>query len=156
MSFVPNGLPFDAGDIGFASELADRIALSVDRARLFRDLERANRVKDEFLATLSHELRTPITSIRLLMESLRNRQLSDQDREQVVSLLARETERLEVLVGRVLELSRLQSSYEYRRETFEAAALVDEAIAAFDAVTLTRPTPIAATASAPSAAVSTA
>lgn len=100
------------------------------------------RVQNDFVSSVSHELRTPITSIRLLMESLRDGRLQDEDRTQVVSLLARETARLEVLVGRVLELSRLQSSYEYRREVFDAESLVDEAIAAFDAVTLTRPTPV--------------
>lgn len=100
------------------------------------------RVQNDFVSSVSHELRTPITSIRLLMESLRDNRLGDEDRGQVVSLLARETERLEVLVGRVLELSRLQSSYEYRREPIEADALVEETIAAFDALTLTNPTPI--------------
>lgn len=100
------------------------------------------RVQNDFVSSVSHELRTPITSIRLLMESLRDGRLSDDDREQVVSLLARETERLEVLVGRVLELSRLQSSHEYRRETIDVASLVDESIAAFDALTLTNPTKV--------------
>ena len=100
------------------------------------------RLQNDFVSSVSHELRTPITSLRLLMDSLRDGRLSDEERAQVVSLLARETERLEVLVGRVLELSRLQSSYEYRKETIDAGALVDEALAAFDALTLTRPTRI--------------
>jgi two-component system phosphate regulon sensor histidine kinase PhoR len=100
------------------------------------------RLQSEFVSSVSHELRTPITSIRLLMESLRDGRLDDTDRTQVVSLLARETERLEILVGRVLELSRLQSIYEYRREVIDVTALVDETIAAFDALTLTNPTPV--------------
>jgi two-component system phosphate regulon sensor histidine kinase PhoR len=101
------------------------------------------RVQNDFVSSVSHELRTPITSIRLLMESLNNRALTDEDREQVVSLLARETERLEALVSRVLELSKLQSSYQFRRESIDADSLVDEAIAAFDALTLSNPTKIA-------------
>ena len=100
------------------------------------------RLQSEFVSSVSHELRTPITSIRLLMESLRDGRLEDDDRPQVVSLLARETERLEILVGRVIELSRLQSIYEYRREVIDVASLVEETIAAFDALTLTNPTPI--------------
>ncbi len=96
-------------------------------------------IQNDFVSSVSHELRTPITSIRLLMESLRDGRLADDDREQVISLLARETERLEVLVGRVLELSRLQSSYAYRKEPIDAGALVDETITAFDALTLTNP-----------------
>ena len=100
------------------------------------------RVQNDFVSSVSHELRTPLTSIRLLIESLRDGRLEDTDRTQVLTLLGRETERLETLVGRVLELSRLQSNHVYRRERLDVAALVDEAIAAFDAVTLTRPTPI--------------
>jgi two-component system phosphate regulon sensor histidine kinase PhoR len=100
------------------------------------------RVQNDFVSSVSHELRTPLTSIRLLIESLRDGRLEDADRSQVLTLLGRETDRLEGLVGRVLELSRLQSNHVYRRERIDVAALVDEAIAAFDAITLTRPTPI--------------
>ncbi len=101
------------------------------------------RVQNDFVSSVSHELRTPLTSIRLLIESLRDGRLESTDRSQVLSLLARETDRLDALVERVLELSRLQSSHVYRRESIDVAELVDESIAAFDALTLTRPTPIA-------------
>ncbi|HEX8112289.1 MAG TPA: ATP-binding protein [Kofleriaceae bacterium] len=100
------------------------------------------RVQNDFVASVSHELRTPLTSIHLLIESLRDGRLDAVERLQVLSLLARETGRLEALVGRVLELSRLQSSYDYARDPLDLAAVVDEAIAAFDAITLTRPTPV--------------
>ncbi|HEX7835866.1 MAG TPA: HAMP domain-containing sensor histidine kinase [Kofleriaceae bacterium] len=100
------------------------------------------RIQNDFVSSVSHELRTPLTSIHLLIESLRDGRLDDAERPSVLSLLARETGRLEALVGRVLELSRLQSSYAYAREPLDLAAVVDEAIAAFDAITLTRPTPI--------------
>jgi two-component system phosphate regulon sensor histidine kinase PhoR len=100
------------------------------------------RIQNDFVSSVSHELRTPLTSIHLLIESLRDGRLDDTDRAQVLSLLGRETERLEVLVGRVLELSRLQSSYEYARDPLDLAAIIDEAIAAFDAITLSNPTPI--------------
>jgi two-component system, OmpR family, phosphate regulon sensor histidine kinase PhoR len=100
------------------------------------------RIQNDFVSSVSHELRTPLTSIRLLIESLRDGRLSDDERVQVLSLLARETERLEVLCSRVLELSRLEASYAYAREPIDVAALADEAIAAFDAVTLTRPTAV--------------
>jgi len=101
------------------------------------------RVQNDFVSAVSHELRTPVTSIRLLLESLRDGRLADADREQVLSLLARETTRLEELVGRVLELSRLESgAHVYKRDHVDIKELVEEAIAAFDAVTLENPTPI--------------
>ncbi|MGN6108173.1 MAG: sensor histidine kinase [Kofleriaceae bacterium] len=100
------------------------------------------RVQNDFVSSVSHELRTPLTSIRLLIDSLRDGRLEDGERSQVLGLLGRETDRLEVLVSRVLELSRLQSSYVYARETIDVGALIEDAIAAFDALTLTRPTPV--------------
>lgn len=97
------------------------------------------RVQNDFVSSVSHELRTPITSIRLLIDSLNNNRLEAEDRTQVLSLLGRETERLEQLVSRVLQLSKLQSSYVFARERIEVASLVEQAIAAFDAVTLAKP-----------------
>ena len=98
------------------------------------------RVQNDFVSSVSHELRTPLTSIRLLLESLKDGRLEDLDRKHVVSLLGRETERLEKLVNRVIELSRLQSSYDFARDRVEVDALVEESVAAFDAATLTLPT----------------
>jgi two-component system phosphate regulon sensor histidine kinase PhoR len=101
------------------------------------------RIQNDFVSSVSHELRTPLTSIHLLLESLRDGRLEATERVQVLSLLGRETERLEILVSRVLELSRLQASYDFAREPLDLGVIVDEAIAAFDAITLSNPTPIA-------------
>jgi signal transduction histidine kinase len=100
------------------------------------------RVQNDFVSAVSHELRTPVTSIRLLLESLQTGKLGDADKQQVLELLARETTRLEQLVTKVLELSRLESSYVFARDRVEVGELVDEAIAAFQASTLERPTPV--------------
>jgi two-component system phosphate regulon sensor histidine kinase PhoR len=101
------------------------------------------RVQNDFVSSVSHELRTPLTSIRLLIESLRTGRLEDNERTQVLSLLGRETDRLDTLIDRVLELSKLQTSHVYARERIAVADLVEEAVAAFDALTLTNPTKIA-------------
>ncbi len=100
------------------------------------------RVQNDFVSAISHELRTPITSLRLLIESLKNNRLEPDDRAEVLELLARETTRLEQLVGKVLELSRLESGHVFARDRVDVEELVDEAIHAFDASTLENPTPI--------------
>jgi signal transduction histidine kinase len=103
------------------------------------------RVQNDFTSAISHELRTPITSITLLLESLRDDRLSASDRAEVLTLLARETKRLEMLVDKVLELSRLETRprHVWPRGTVDVRELVDEAVAMFDAATLANPTPIA-------------
>ena len=102
------------------------------------------RIQNDFTSAVSHELRTPVTSIRLLLESLRDDRLNESDRREVLTLLARETQRLETLVGRVLELSKLEAGqHVWSHEPVDVRDLVDEAIAVFDVSSLSNPTPVA-------------
>jgi signal transduction histidine kinase len=74
-------------------------------------LEEADRVKDEVVSTISHELRTPIASIRGYVELLADRELGElTDRQaDAVSRVLRNTDRLSALVGDLLDLDRAQS-----------------------------------------------
>jgi PAS domain S-box-containing protein len=95
----------DPADVAFGTELADRVALSLDRARLFRDFERANRVKDEFLATLSHELRTPLNAVLGWTRMLRRGTVPPERAPSVLETIERNAAAQMQLVEELLDLS---------------------------------------------------
>ena len=104
-TFASHRSSFDAGDIAFATELAERVALSIDRARLFQDLSRANRVKDEFLATLSHELRTPLNAVLGWTRMLRCGTVAAERTPVVLETIERNAAAQMQLVEELLDLS---------------------------------------------------
>jgi len=101
------------------------------------------RVQNDFLSTVSHELRTPLTAIRLFLEGLRNDRLAPEEKAKVIEMLGIEVERLDHLVVRVLEVSRMESGrHPFERKRIEMVDVVHDALAAFDVATMTHPTRI--------------
>ncbi|WP_114783398.1 sensor histidine kinase [Botryobacter ruber] len=73
-------------------------------------LQQLDKLKDEFLSTVTHELRTPLTSIRALSEILYdNPDLAREDQEQFLHTIVKESERLTRLITQVLDLERFES-----------------------------------------------
>ena len=68
VSATPNR--FVEADVELVVEIGRRTALAIDNARLLVETQRAVHLRDQFLSTASHELRTPITSLKLIVESL--------------------------------------------------------------------------------------
>ena len=98
---------FEPADVALAEEVARRAALAVDNARLYRNAQEANRAKDEFLANLSHELRTPMTAIIGWAHLL---QLGDLDPEQValgLRTIRQSGEAQAKLIDDLLDVSRI-------------------------------------------------
>jgi PAS domain S-box-containing protein len=71
------------------------------------EAEKANRVKDEFLATLSHELRTPLTAMLGWIRMLRTRTTDPSTAERALDTIERNTKLLTQLVEDVLDVSRI-------------------------------------------------
>jgi PAS domain S-box-containing protein len=105
MAYAMRTRYFDGEAVAFATELADRIALSIDRARLLRDLQRANRVKDEFLATLSHELRTPLNAVLGWTRMLRRGTVPPERTQAILETIERNAAAQMQLVEELLDLS---------------------------------------------------
>ncbi|HEX8438937.1 GAF domain-containing protein [Archangium sp.] len=109
LSHAESGRRYDEADLRLAEELARRAALCVDNARLFRESQDAIRLRDEFLSIASHELKTPLTSLRLQL-SLIERLMSEESRLKVSAKMEaarRQVDRLASLVNMLLDVSRI-------------------------------------------------
>ena len=94
-------------------------------------LQELDRLKDDFVSTVTHELRTPLTSIRAFSEMLRDDPGMDSaQRAKFVDIITRETERLSRLINQVLDLSKIESgTTEWHESQIRMEELVSDAIA---------------------------
>ncbi|MBD3892974.1 sensor histidine kinase [Hydrogenophaga sp.] len=75
-------------------------------------LKSLDRLKDDFMSSVTHELRTPLTSIRALAELMRDdEQMSLAQRQQFLDIIVAETERLSRLVNQVLDLAKIEAGH---------------------------------------------
>ncbi|MCY1017270.1 GAF domain-containing protein [Pyxidicoccus sp. MSG2] len=96
-------------DVTMAEELARRVAVALENASLYRDAQAAVRLRDEFLSVASHELKTPLTSLKL-QHGLIGRALGAESHEKVgprLSTAMRQVHRLTALVDSLLDVSRI-------------------------------------------------
>lgn len=94
-----------------ARRLAHLASLALEAARLIERLEEANRLKSDFVATTSHELRTPISTIMGYNDLLREDAfgpLNDEQRR-VLLVMDGKTQQLLDLINAMLDLSRLEA-----------------------------------------------
>jgi PAS domain S-box-containing protein len=92
-------------------------------------LREADRRKDEFLATLAHELRNPLAPIRNALHILRLRGGEKQTEDQLLDMVERQVTHLVRLVDDLLEVSRItRGTIELRRQPLDLAAIVRSAL----------------------------
>jgi signal transduction histidine kinase len=92
-------------------------------------LKEADRRKDEFLATLAHELRNPLAPIRNAMHILRLTCHNDPTLERISDILERQVKHMVRLVDDLLEVSRItRNKIELRKEPVELAAVIQNAV----------------------------
>ncbi len=120
--------PYVSADLDLGQEVARRAATAIDNAMLYENLCEADRRKDEFLATLAHELRNPLAPIRNGLELVRiapNTEVIEQAR----SMMERQVNQLVRLVDDLMDVSRIsRGKLALRTETVDLAKVVESAI----------------------------
>jgi signal transduction histidine kinase len=91
------------------------------------------RLQSEFVSAVTHEFRTPLTSLRQLSEMLsKGRVPTEELRQQSYDILARESERLQRLVESLLDFGRIEArAVRYQLQSLDPKALVREVVAEF-------------------------
>ena len=126
----------------FVPALASLLAIALDReelerqARMAEGLRTSDAVKTAILRAVSHDLRSPLTAIRVAAESLASPsvQLSAEDRRAQLETVRAETRRLDRLVSNLLDYSRLEAGgARPRRELVALDELIGQALGAVDA-----------------------
>ncbi|HUJ13832.1 MAG TPA: ATP-binding protein [Thermoanaerobaculia bacterium] len=121
-----------------AEVLAERAALAIENAKLYteqvearRKVEDLSRLKDEFLSIASHELRTPVTSIKgytqLAKTLIRERDLETS--EEYLDIALDQIDRMSRLILELLDVSRIETGrLEIRRESIDWSTFVRELV----------------------------
>ena len=103
--------PFDPQQAHIMRGISQLASLALEHARVLEELDRANRLKDDFVATMSHELRTPLNVIMgysdLLLEGTFGPLASDQS--DALRRVARSGRQLLELINTTLDLGRLDA-----------------------------------------------
>ncbi|HEX5736198.1 MAG TPA: PAS domain S-box protein [Blastocatellia bacterium] len=109
ISFVADGSStrYDSKSLELAEALAHRAAFAIDNARLYGEVQRANRAKDEFLATVSHELRTPLNAILGWSHILRSSKLDEAATANAHTIIERNARAQARLIEDILDISRI-------------------------------------------------
>jgi two-component system phosphate regulon sensor histidine kinase PhoR len=102
---------------------------------------RVARLQTDFVNKVSHDLRTPLTSIRMFVETMQLGRLPDPARQaEALSIIAAETTRLSGLINRLLDWARMESGKRsYQLEPVAVSDLLDDALATLEPLLLQEP-----------------
>ncbi|WP_369390906.1 DUF4118 domain-containing protein [Streptomyces sp. CG1] len=117
MALSLRGRVLPAADRRVLAAFAAQAAVVLDRQRLQREADRAgelaegNRIRTALLAAVSHDLRTPLAGIKAAVTSLRSDDVewSERDQADLLEAIEEGADRLDHLVGNLLDMSRLQT-----------------------------------------------
>ncbi|HEU5431971.1 MAG TPA: ATP-binding protein [Thermomicrobiales bacterium] len=127
--------PFDPDDKRILTTFADQAALALERARLTDEaaqaavLARSDELKSALLAAVSHDLRTPLASIKASATALLDASVDwdDASRREFLHAIDEETDRLTLVVSNLLDLSRIEGgALKPIKAWYDAAELIDD------------------------------
>ncbi len=135
-----SGLRFTEEDMDLLRSVGDQTSVAMERLLLQQKviLEHAeaerlgelNKMKSYFVSSVSHDMKTPLTSIRMFAELLQSKSRSPRERTEYLKIIEGESERLTRLINNVLDFSRIERGVkEYRFSRVNLNTIVAETLA---------------------------
>ncbi len=129
LAMGPSARHLAGQDLSLADNLAGRAASALDNCLLYEEIQNADRRKNEFLATLSHELRNPLAPLRSALHLLRTQPLEPERVAPLLQTMDRQVVQMTRLVEDLLDISRItRGAIELRRETLDVSAEIRNAL----------------------------
>jgi PAS domain S-box-containing protein len=120
---------FEADELEFLRTITHYVTVAYERLRLVRELKDNDRRKDEFLATLAHELRNPLAPLRNGLQILRLAEDNPDTVEQARAMMDRQVQQMVRLIDDLLDLSRIsQGKIDLRKERVNLSVILENAI----------------------------
>jgi|GEM_PF-606752 len=127
----PDGKAFTPEDQEMLTMFASQASIAVTNAILYERTKELDRMKSEFVAVVSHEVRTPLTSIKGSLELLGDERFHvlPPPQKELLTICQANTERLISLINDILDFSKLESSkLSLQFESVEVGRIVPEAV----------------------------
>jgi signal transduction histidine kinase len=122
---------FTNAEIEVMQAVTQLVTMAMTRLKMEQALREADRRKDEFLATLSHELRNPLAPVRTGLMLLKRIGGQGPQAVRVQEMMQRQVDHIVRLVDDLLEVSRIRSGkIDLRKERIDLSAIIDQAVEA--------------------------
>ena len=119
---------FDQDEIEFLETISKYVTAAYERLRLIEQLRDQDRRKDEFLATLAHELRNPLAPMNNGLQLMRLAASNPSTLEHAREMMERQLQQMKRLVDDLMDVSRIsRNKLELRKEFVELAKVVNRA-----------------------------
>ncbi|MEO8287826.1 MAG: ATP-binding protein [Chloroflexota bacterium] len=132
---LPTRRCYDSADRTMLDELAQRCAVALDNAYLYQKMERSLYARERFIASVSHDLRTPLTAaiagLGLVEMSIVDR--LDRDEARLVGNVRRNVERLAILIDDLIAFGEVESQTLYlQRKPLDLCTVIERSISAME------------------------
>jgi signal transduction histidine kinase/DNA-binding response OmpR family regulator len=120
-----SGRRYSSADLAVAQDLAHRAGVATENARLYAELRKADRLKDEFLAMLAHELRNPLSPICNALHIMKQPSATPAVVERVRAMAERQAQHMTRLLDDLMDVSRISRGLiELRKEIVDVVAVI--------------------------------